>query len=90
MEGSLIESMADAVENARVVLLCYSEKYKESRNCRTGNINLSNDFNSSRVQIYTEANSLLLHVCLPFYVTYLTSWLFLLMPNVCDSVIKKP
>ncbi|KAL5005087.1 hypothetical protein ScPMuIL_018543 [Solemya velum] len=34
MEGSLLQSMADAVENARIVLVCYSEKYKESQNCR--------------------------------------------------------
>ena len=36
MEGSLLESMARAIENASVVLVCYSEKYKYSQNCRTG------------------------------------------------------
>ncbi|KAK3098736.1 hypothetical protein FSP39_022570 [Pinctada imbricata] len=35
MEGSLLESMARGIENASVVLLCYSEKYKDSQNCRT-------------------------------------------------------
>lgn len=36
MEGSILEAMARAVEDARVVLVCYSEKYKDSQNCRTG------------------------------------------------------
>ncbi|KAL5003906.1 hypothetical protein ScPMuIL_017362 [Solemya velum] len=35
MEGSLLQAMAEAVENAAVVLVCYSEKYKISQNCRT-------------------------------------------------------
>ena len=34
--GSTLEAMADAVENAAVVILCFSEKYKESPACRTG------------------------------------------------------
>lgn len=34
---NLLEGMASAVEGASVVLICYSEKYKNSQNCRTGN-----------------------------------------------------
>ena len=37
MGGSTLESMARAVENASVVLVCVSQKYKESPNCRSGN-----------------------------------------------------
>ena len=36
MGGSTLESMARAVENASVVLVCVSQKYKESPNCRSG------------------------------------------------------
>ena len=36
MGGSTLESMAKAVENACVVLVCVSQKYKESPNCRSG------------------------------------------------------
>lgn len=36
MGGSTLQAMAEAVENAAVVLLCMSEKYKQSPNCRTG------------------------------------------------------
>ena len=39
MGGSTLESMASAVENASVVLVCVSQKYKESPNCRSGNDN---------------------------------------------------
>ncbi|XP_055872747.1 uncharacterized protein LOC106059484 isoform X3 [Biomphalaria glabrata] len=35
MGGSTLQAMADAVENAAVVLICMSEKYKQSPNCRT-------------------------------------------------------
>jgi len=34
--GSTIEAMADAVEQATVVLIFYSEHYKASHNCRSG------------------------------------------------------
>uniref|UniRef100_A0A2C9JLY3 TIR domain-containing protein n=1 Tax=Biomphalaria glabrata TaxID=6526 RepID=A0A2C9JLY3_BIOGL len=37
MGGSTLQAMADAVENAAVVLICMSEKYKQSPNCRTEN-----------------------------------------------------
>ena len=37
MGGSTLESMAKAVENASVILVCVSQKYKESPNCRSGN-----------------------------------------------------
>ena len=39
MGGSTLESMAKAVENASVVLVCVSQKYKESPNCRSGTLN---------------------------------------------------
>ncbi|XP_058953289.2 myosin-7 [Pocillopora verrucosa] len=35
MGGSTLESMAKAVENASVILVCVSQKYKESPNCRS-------------------------------------------------------
>ncbi|CAM9500750.1 unnamed protein product [Lampetra planeri] len=35
MEGSTLQAMAEAVENAAVVLVCCSQKYKESPSCRT-------------------------------------------------------
>ncbi|CAC5383014.1 unnamed protein product [Mytilus coruscus] len=34
MQGSTIEAMAKAVEQADIILLCYSFKYKNSDNCR--------------------------------------------------------
>ena len=36
MGGSTLEAMAEAVENACVVIICVSEKYKLSPNARTG------------------------------------------------------
>lgn len=38
MGGSTLESMAKAVEDAAVVLICVSQKYKDSPNCRSGEI----------------------------------------------------
>ena len=35
MGGSTLEAMAKAVENAAVILVCVSERYKESPNCRS-------------------------------------------------------
>ena len=35
MRGSTLEAMAEAVENASVVLVCVSRRYKESQNCRS-------------------------------------------------------
>lgn len=34
MQGSTVESMADAVERAAVMLICVCAPYKESPNCR--------------------------------------------------------
>jgi len=34
--GVILDSMANAVEQAYVVLICFTEKYKNSPNCRTG------------------------------------------------------
>ncbi len=36
MYGSTLQAMAEAVENAAAVLVCVSERYKDSPNCRTG------------------------------------------------------
>ena len=36
MEGSILAAMANAVEQAKVVVVAMSEKYKNSNNCRTG------------------------------------------------------
>lgn len=36
MGGSTLQAMAEAVENAEIVLLCMSQKYKNSPNCRAG------------------------------------------------------
>jgi male-specific lethal 1 len=36
MEGSTLQAMAEAVENSCVVLVCISERYKDSPNCRSG------------------------------------------------------
>ncbi|XP_071962693.1 uncharacterized protein [Antedon mediterranea] len=35
MEGDILGAMADAVENAAVILTCISKKYKDSTSCRT-------------------------------------------------------
>ena len=43
MEGSTLEAMASAVENAWVVLICVSAHYKESSDCRTGMLILFED-----------------------------------------------
>lgn len=34
--GDALDSMADAVEKASVVLICMTESYKESANCAIG------------------------------------------------------
>ena len=36
MGGSTLDAMADAIENAQCVLMCVSERYKMSNNCRSG------------------------------------------------------
>ncbi|XP_072042189.1 uncharacterized protein [Amphiura filiformis] len=38
MRGSLLDAMAKAVETSSLVLICMSEKYKNSNNCRAGPI----------------------------------------------------
>ncbi|XP_039250993.1 uncharacterized protein LOC120328542 [Styela clava] len=35
LNGSILEAMAEAVENAAIVLVCMTQKYKDSPNCRT-------------------------------------------------------
>lgn len=39
MEGLILEVMVWVVEEFRIVLVCYFEKYKDSQNCRIGKIN---------------------------------------------------
>ena len=34
MHGSILDAMASAVENSSCVIMCISEKYKESKNCK--------------------------------------------------------
>ena len=34
MHGSILEAMASAVEASYCVIICMSEKYKESKNCK--------------------------------------------------------
>lgn len=36
MSGSTLEAMSAAVENCTVFLMCYSEKYLQSKNCQSG------------------------------------------------------
>ena len=36
MQGSTLQAMAEAVEDADIVLVCFSQKYKNSPNCRAG------------------------------------------------------
>lgn len=38
LQGSTLQAMAQAVEKADIVLVCYSQKYKNSDNCRAGRI----------------------------------------------------
>ena len=38
VEGNLNEAMAEAVDGADVVLVCMSEKYKDSKNCQKGKL----------------------------------------------------
>ena len=35
MEGNILERMAEAIENASVIICCYSEDYKNSQACRS-------------------------------------------------------
>ncbi|XP_030843690.1 uncharacterized protein LOC105447546 [Strongylocentrotus purpuratus] len=35
MQGNILDTMAEAVQNASVVLVCATQKYSESQNCRT-------------------------------------------------------
>ena len=35
-EGNMDDRMAEAVEQAAVVLVCFSKKYQESANCKKG------------------------------------------------------
>lgn len=36
MSGSTIEAMGKAIDNCTVFLMCYSEKYSQSQNCKSG------------------------------------------------------
>ena len=39
MGKATLDTMTEAIENSAVVLVCMSEKYKQSPNCRTGKKN---------------------------------------------------
>lgn len=36
MQGSTTDAMAQAVQGAEIVLICYSKKYQDSSSCRMG------------------------------------------------------
>ena len=38
MGGSTLQAMAEAVEDSFAVVSCMSQKYKDSPNCRAGNL----------------------------------------------------
>ena len=38
MAGSILQATAEAVENADIVLICLSNKYKNSKSCRRGRV----------------------------------------------------
>ena len=44
MQGSTLDAMANAVENAYLVLLTVSSSYKASTNCRSGWLKILNEF----------------------------------------------
>lgn len=48
MSGSTTDAMARAVEEANIVCVCFSQKYKESKNCKKGN-----DGNAENPKIFT-------------------------------------
>ena len=68
MGGSTLSAMAEAVENAAVVLICMSEKYKQSPNCRLG----------ESLQLFTPRFKHLLYflsiTCLPLYPMDIIPW----------------
>jgi len=45
MDGSTLQAMAEAVEGAECVLMCFSAKYKNSPNCRAGTYSCGNTWN---------------------------------------------
>jgi Leucine-rich repeat (LRR) protein len=64
--ANLLEGMARAVEEAYVILICFSEQYRNSQNCRTGirynyQLNLYNNYYPAIFvnYIYHVPNSLL-------------------------------
>ena len=56
--GNMDDRMAEAVERACVVLMCFSEKYQASKNCKKGKIIL--DIRHSFLYLYI---ILLLIIC---------------------------
>ena len=57
MGGSTLEAMANAIEEAAVVLICMSENYKNSNSCETGECHMlshlqhTNYFNKQRASV---------------------------------------
>ena len=60
--GSVLEAMATAVEKATVVVVCLSQKYKDSPSCRTGKFNFINLY--YRLRRLKTSNSLARHFLL--------------------------
>jgi male-specific lethal 1 len=50
MQGSTLSAMAEAIEQASVVIVAMSQKYKNSQNCRVGECNLSLGVDMSVIQ----------------------------------------
>jgi hypothetical protein len=68
-----IQAMAEAVENAGVVLVCYSEKYKDSKNCRTGKL-------THMVGIHARTHMVFIHARTPMHLLSLLPRLLYPMP----------
>ncbi len=57
MQGYLLERMAEAVENAFAVIICVSEKYRTSSNCRS-EANYSYELGRELIPVIVEKNYL--------------------------------
>ncbi|CAF3126436.1 unnamed protein product, partial [Rotaria sp. Silwood2] len=55
MFGSLTECMSEAIENSRIILVCYSNAYKESANCQS-ECTYANDLKRTIIPLRMESN----------------------------------
>ena len=63
MMGSTVQAMAEAVENADIVLICLSHKYKNSENCRQGTHKQNKYYNYSHLlYCFTSTKNIYGHV----------------------------